>query len=85
MDPDVVEQIGQRLKSQAQQIEGVIHAIEGLVSEAMHAWEGPDSQQFHDWWNSQHRPALTNAQHAIDGLGTSAINNAHDQRAVSGH
>jgi uncharacterized protein YukE len=85
MDPDVVEQIGQRLKAQAQQIEGVIHAIEGLVTEAMHAWEGPDSQQFHEWWNSQHRPALTSAQQAIDGLGTSAINNAHDQRAVSGH
>ena len=84
MDPDVVERIGTQLKSQAQQIESVIHAIEGLIGEARAAWEGPDAQQFNDWWNSQHRPALTNAQQAIDGLGQSAMNNAADQRAVSG-
>lgn len=84
MDPDVVERIGTQLKSQADQIDGVISAIEGLIGEARAAWEGPDSQQFNDWWNSQHRPALTNARDAISGLGQSAMNNAADQRTVSG-
>ncbi|GAA4076061.1 WXG100 family type VII secretion target [Nocardioides kongjuensis] len=85
MDPDLVENIGNRLKTQAGQIQQAIHDIDGLVNEAMAAWEGKDAQDFHGWWTQQHRGALTSAQHAIDGLGTSAINNAHEQRQVSGH
>lgn len=85
MDPDVIERIGTQLKSQAQQIESVIHAIEGLIGEARASWQGQDAVQFNDWWTSQHRPALSNAQQAIDGLGQSAMNNAAQQRDASAH
>ncbi len=85
MDVDLVDGIGKQLKQQAHAIETLIRTIEGLINNAVHAWDGNDSRQFHDWWVSQHRPALTNIAHAIDGLGTSAINNANEQRSVSGH
>jgi len=46
-------------------------------------WKGQDSVQFAGWWRDQHRPALDRARQAIEGLGTSAHNNAADQRSAS--
>ena len=34
-------------------------------------------------WRTVHRPALLRVAGAVDGLGQSALNNAHDQRGVS--
>ena len=85
MEVDVVEGLGRQLKSQAQQIQSVISQIENLVNQAVSSWDGKDSQVFHQWWTGEHKPNLTKLQHAIDGLGTSAINNASEQRQVSGH
>jgi len=55
------------------------------VTQAQDVWKGHDAEQFAGWWHDQHMPALSHAQQAIDGLGTSAINNANEQRQVSGH
>lgn len=62
-----------------------ISTITNLVNQAVTAWDGQDSKQFADWWNSQHKPALTKAAEAIEGLSTSAKNNAAAQRQVSGN
>lgn len=85
MNADAVEQIGNQLKSQADAINGIINQINGLVNNMQQNWWGPDAQTFcNDWW-PQHRTELTNVGHNIQGLGQSALNNAHDQRSVSGH
>lgn len=85
MDVDEVERVGHALISQAGAIEHLISTVEGLVNSAHGAWHGNDSNQFLQWWSSQHRPALQHAKDAIHGLGQSAINNANEQRTVSGH
>lgn len=85
MDVDEVERVAAGLHTQAQHLQQAIQQITNLVNQAVHAWEGQDSKQFLDWWNSQHKPALTRAAEAIDGLSTAAKNNARDQRQVSGH
>jgi uncharacterized protein YukE len=85
MDVDQVENIGHQLKKQAQDIQGVINAVNGLIGQAESNWQGHDAQQFKSWWETQHRPALHNAMQAVDGLGQSAFNNASEQRSVSGH
>lgn len=85
MDVNEVRNVGNQLKHQAGEIGNAIVAIENLINNAITVWEGNDAKQFHDWWNSQHKPALTNVQHAIDGLGQSALNNAQEQENVSSH
>jgi uncharacterized protein YukE len=83
MDVEVVEGLGRQLKSQAQQIQSVTAQIEGLVNQASAVWDGSDAQDFRQWWVAEHKPKLINLQQAIDGLGTSAINNAQEQRQAS--
>ena len=85
MDADVVEGLGHQLKQQAQEIGNVINQINHIVGQLESNWWGPDAQTFaNDWW-PQHRTELNNALNNIDGLGQSALNNATEQRNVSGH
>ena len=85
MDADVVEQMGNQLRQQANEIGTVINQINNLVGQMEAHWWGPDAQTFcNDWW-PQHRQELQAAQQNIDGLGQSALNNATDQRNVSSH
>lgn len=83
LDPDAVEQLSRDLKHQADEIGSVIGKIDGLINHMQGIWKGHDSDQFAGWWRDQHRKALHNAQEAINGLGTSAHNNAVEQRQVS--
>ncbi len=85
MDVDEVERVATGLHNQANALGTAITTINGLIHQAVQVWEGPDSKQFLDWWNSQHQPALNRAKEAIEGLSTSARNNAKAQREVSGH
>lgn len=85
MDVDEVERVAAGLHQQSQALHSAMNQITNLVNQAVHAWDGQDSRQFSDWWNSQHRPALTRAAEAIEGLSQSAKNNAREQRQVSGH
>lgn len=84
MDVEVVEGLGGQLKGQAQQIHGVIVQIESLVNQAIANWDGKDAQEFGHWWSGEHKPQLLRLQHMIDGLGSAALNNASEQRQVSG-
>lgn len=83
MDVDEVERVAGGLHQQSQALQQSINQISTLVSQAVHVWEGHDSQQFQDWWNSQHKPALSRAAEAIEGLSQSAKNNANQQRQAS--
>jgi uncharacterized protein YukE len=83
MDVDQVEQAGRQLKTQAGKIDALIKEINGVVTGLASVWDGADAQRFvNDWW-PKHRQALVAAQHEIDGLGQSALNNATEQRGVS--
>jgi len=83
MDVDAVEQLSRDLKTQAGEIHSVISAVDRLINQMQDIWKGQDSVQFAGWWRDQHRPALDRARQAIEGLGTSAHNNAADQRSAS--
>jgi len=83
MDPDLIEQLGNQLKTQGNQIMSVISAVDGLINQMEGSWKGQDATQFQGWWIQQHRPALNSAAQAVDGLGQSALNNASQQRSTS--
>jgi uncharacterized protein YukE len=84
MDVEQVEKLGHSLQSQAHAIEQVITAVNHLVAHSQEIWKGHDATQFHEHWNAQHRPALQHVREAVQGLGQSALNNAREQREVSG-
>ena len=86
MDDVLVEQIGNKLKSIASgDIAQLISTIESQITLAVSNWDGKDEQDCQGDWQQQQKPALTNLQHAIDGLAQSALNNVTEQRSVSGH
>ena len=84
MDVDQVEAIGRQL----QQLAGQILALEGQVNGKVHSlsgiWDGPDAQKFVNVWWPQHQKSLKAAAEAVKGLGQSALNQASEQRGVSG-
>jgi WXG100 family type VII secretion target len=83
MDTTAVRGYASQLDNQAHSINGVINAINGIVSQMESTWKGHDAQQFQEWWLQQHRPALLAAENAISGLATSARNNASQQDSTS--
>lgn len=83
MDVEQVQQLGNNLKNQAEAIQGVINAVNGLVDNSQAIWKGKDAGDFLGWWNNEHRPALERVRQAVDGLGQSALNNAEDQMGVT--
>ncbi|CAM3821724.1 CHAP domain-containing protein [Smaragdicoccus niigatensis] len=84
MDVEKVHEAGRQLKAGAEEISRTIAQIEATVGRLAGIWEGPDAQRFiHQWW-PQHKKSLTAAQHHIDGLGQSALNNESEQRQASG-
>lgn len=85
MDVDAVTQAAGQLGQQADAINGVINAINGVVQNLPNIWKGQDATQFEGWWDSQHRPALQQAEEAIRGLRQSALNNVSQQQGASSH
>lgn len=83
MDVDQVISTGNQLKAQGDAIDHVISAINALVSQLPSIWQGKDATEFESWWNTQHKPALSQASAAIHGLGQSALNNASAQTGAS--
>ncbi len=83
LDVEAVQAQGAHLKAQASHLDGIIHAVSALVSNADAVWAGHDSTVFAGAWHQQHRPALVAASAAVAGLGQSAINNATDQATTS--
>jgi len=85
LDPEVVTQLAGQLKSQSQDIGGVIAHVDGIVNRIDQAWNGHTASEFAGWWRQQHRPALVEAQIAVDGLHQSALNNVAQQEEASGN
>lgn len=84
MDPDLVEGVAHQLKGKAGEIDGLIAGLDSLITQLEAHWKGHDAAQFQGWWQQQHRPALRHLHDAIEGLGQSALNNAAEQRQVTG-
>jgi uncharacterized protein YukE len=79
MDTGLVIQLSQRLRVSADEIDAIVHSIDGLIAQLEQNWHGKDATEFASWWNTQHRPSLMRTEEAIRGLGQSAFNNAQAQ------
>src|SRR5690554_5955214 len=84
MEVDQVEAVGRSLKERAAAIDGIVGRIDKTESGLLAVWDGPDAKRFvHDWW-PEHRKVLVAGSTHVAGLGQSALNNAAEQRQVSG-
>ena len=84
MDADQVAAAGRALKERAGEIDALVARIDGIVRGLPGVWDGPRSQQFvQEWWPAQKKSLVTASSH-VAGLGQSAMNNATEQREVSG-
>lgn len=85
MNPDAVENMGRQMQQVSDQIkQQIIPQIDRLVNQIPAQWNGKDAQQFQQWWQGQHRKHLLTVSDDLRGLGQSALNNAKEQRDVSG-
>lgn len=84
MDADLVAQAGKALKDRAGEIDTLVAKLDGIVRSIHGVWEGPDSDQFVNEWWPEHKKTLVAASSHVAGLGQSALNNASEQRDVSG-
>jgi uncharacterized protein YukE len=85
MDVEAVEGVGHQLESLASQIDSLASQINGKVHQLPGIWEGQDARTFVDTWWPQHQKSLKAAADAVRGLSKAALNNASEQRGVSGH
>lgn len=84
MNVDQVENLGRQLQGKGDEIDALMNAINGLIDQLQADWKGQDATEFKGWWDQTHRPGLIALRDAIKGLGQSALNNASEQRQVSG-
>lgn len=84
MDVDQISAAGNALKERAADIDALVAKIDGIVRNMPGVWDGPDSQQFVNEWWPEHKRTLVAASAHVAGLGQSALNNASEQREVSG-
>lgn len=82
MNPDEVEGLGQKLKQISNEIQNMISYLNNQVMST--TWVGPDATTFKETWWPEHRTHLQNAANDLDGFGQSALNNATEQRTISG-
>ena len=83
MDTEEVRTLAGQLQNQAQSITQVISSIDSIVASMESVWKGKDATDFQSWWQTQHRPHLSQAEQAIMGLHQSALSNAAQQDQVS--
>lgn len=84
MDVDQVESAGKELKARSQEIDALVAKVDGIVRKLPGVWDGPDAQQFVNEWWPEHKKSLAHVSTSVAGLGQSALNNASQQRQVSG-
>lgn len=84
MDVDQITAAGNALKQRAADIDTLVTKIDGIVRSMPGIWDGPDAQQFVNEWWPEHKKTLVAASSHVAGLGQSALNNASEQREVSG-
>jgi uncharacterized protein YukE len=84
MDVDLVEEKGRALKADAEKLSQLVRQIEATVRRLPAVWDGQDARDFVTSWWPRHKQALQQSVDAVSGLGQSALNNAAEQRRVSG-
>lgn len=84
MDVDVVESLGKQLRTQGQSIRMTVGKVDALINQAGQHWYGGRGRSFVNQWQTIHRQHLLTVAESIEGLGQSALNNAAEQRGVSG-
>ena len=52
LDVEVVQQQGNALKAQAQQLDSIVNNINGLIAHLTQIWHGHDAQMFEGWWQA---------------------------------
>ena len=84
MDVERVESTARSLQTSALEIDSIVRRLDRLVASMPANWHGPQAERFvRELW-PQYRVALAQSQSQIHGLGQSALNNAAEQRVVSG-
>lgn len=83
MNPEEVEALGKELQTMAEQVNTMCGQLSSKVGAT--TWVGPDATTFKgDWW-PKHEAHLRAVANDLHGFGQSALNNASEQRNVSGH
>lgn len=82
MNPDEVENLGRTLQRKADELRGHVSQLEGLVNNT--GWMGKDASDFKGPWWTGHKKQLLTIAEGLHGFGQSALNNAREQREVSG-
>ena len=83
MDVEIVEGVAHTLQQRAQQIEGVVHGLDKTVNNLAGVWDGPDATAFVTRWWPEHRKLLMKASADVNGLASSVLHNADEQRQAS--
>lgn len=83
MNPAEVRNQAKQLDNQASAIGDVITKIDSILGTLGQHWKGNDYTQFKGWWDSQHKKNLADLRTKINGLATSARNNAGRQEEIS--
>lgn len=84
MSADVVERNGRALQREAERLAVTLDQIDHLISGLRGTWFGRSATRLTDERWPQSRVQLRQVVEAISGLGQSALNNAAEQRRVSG-
>lgn len=82
MNPDEVDRLGRELQRIAGEIDQMLNTLNTRVGQT--TWVGPDADTFKNQWWPGHRSKLHQIREDLRGFGQSAINNASEQRQVSG-
>lgn len=83
MNVEAVRRIGGDLAKQANALGNIRAAVDRLVDLSQQNWGGKDARDFAGWWRNQHRSQLESLKTLIEGLATSARNNADEQERAS--
>lgn len=83
MDAGEVRSLANRIRTQAEALQGVVGRIDGIAHQIAQAWQGPDATEFVGWWQHRHRVELLKAHESLVGLAQSADNNAAQQESAS--
>ncbi|WP_157075004.1 WXG100 family type VII secretion target [Janibacter limosus] len=84
MNLDVVKGELPKWTNLAEELNGVITAVNTQVQAANEAWNGPDSEKFISEWEGQHRPQLEKIKALIESLVDQLQHETNEQARISG-
>ena len=84
MNLDVVTGERPKWTNRAEELNGVITAVNTQVQAANEAWNGPDSEKFISEWEGQHRPQLEKIKALIESLVDQLQHETNEQARISG-